>query len=98
MATTRPSHRDDVLERLVAGVVVIGVLLWGASVLATPDESTPRPAEDVPQQRDGPREPVEDLAPDPPPDDEGDGDEDDEDDAEAPTTREPGKRKKGRGG
>lgn len=31
------------VERLVAGVLVIGLVVWGASVLATPDDWVPSP-------------------------------------------------------
>lgn len=31
------SRHPGVLERFLAGLVVIGLLLWGASILATPD-------------------------------------------------------------
>ncbi len=34
------------LERLVAGVVVIGLLLWGASILATPSDTEDAPVSD----------------------------------------------------
>lgn len=67
-----------VLERIVAGVVIIGVLLWGASLLATPDDLAP----DAPEReaRDEARgsDPV--LAPPPIVDDEEEDEEDRDDD------------------
>lgn len=100
MASAPLAHVDDVLERLVAGVVVIGVLLWGASVLATPDETTPDPLVDPPRRGgDDHAEPLEDVSPPDRSDDEDDEDEgDDRDEDDQPTTSEPTRRKKGRGG
>lgn len=37
------------MERLLATVVVIGLLLWGVSVLATPDDADPFAEEAAPQ-------------------------------------------------
>ena len=51
----RGHRRGGVLERLVAGLVVIGALLWGASILATPSDEAPPVREDEPAT----------LAPDP---------------------------------
>src|SRR5688572_5283019 len=77
--TSRPRARCRVLERFVAAVVVIGLLLWGASMLATPDEERDvapgpdgrgsiLPRLDEPATRDAPGD-----------DDEDDDDEDDDD-------------------
>lgn len=80
--------RGGVLERLVAGVIVIGILLWGASLLATPDAATPEPVEEPVEP------PVEGEAPTGHDWDDDREDHDDEDD----DPREESKRKKGRGG
>ena len=87
------------LERLVAALVVIGALLWGASLLATPDELAHEDA-----RGDVPRTPARvlpdpvDAAPLPPREDNGDDDEDDEDDEdEKEESSGKGKKKRGRG-
>lgn len=78
------------LERLVAGVVVIGLLLWGASIIATPDADpfSEGEATDPAPAKHGSKDPVDiDPSPGDPPDDDDDDDE-----------REERKRKRGRKG
>lgn len=86
-----PTGRGGVLERLLAGVIVIGLLLWGASVLATPDAATPEPREDAPEDRDD-RDHRDDD------DDPSSTDRDGKDDEDEEDSSGPGKRKKDRDG
>ena len=85
----RPS--GPVLERLVAGVVVIGLLLWGASLLATPDDAMPDPSHE-PETRDDAPPDAPALAPPRVVPDEGDDEDDDDDDEDRSSKR--GKRKR----
>ena len=47
----RPATDGALLERLVAAIVLIGGLLWVASIFATPDASVPDAAKDVEDAR-----------------------------------------------
>lgn len=62
------------LERLAAGVIVIGLIVWGASVLATPDDALA--SQEPPAPRD---EPTEDVDAPAPVDEEADDDRDEDD-------------------
>lgn len=77
------------LERIVAGVLVIGVLLWGASLLATPDESG---VGGDPPARTDPEDPGPSTIAPPIPDDDREVDEDPDDEK----TSDPEPRRKGR--
>jgi hypothetical protein len=81
-------------ERLVAGVIVIGLIIFGASILATPDESgEPSDVDPVADIQPGP--PDVDVPVDPAPDDEGGDEPAPEPDAEPEQTTSRGKGKKG---
>lgn len=88
------------LERLVAGIVVIGALVWVASALATPDappalrdEGASAPGEDIgPASREPPMEDGTSVEPTAEPDDQDQDDPADDDDRSESS----GKGRKGR--
>lgn len=92
------------VERLVAGVVVIGLILWGTSMLATPEE--PGREEGAPpasRDRGGPASlpPRDAEGEDDEPDDEEEGDDEDErrparEERSGKSEERGGKKKKGR--
>lgn len=92
-------EKGSVLERLLAGVILIAALLWGASLLASPDEASDTSSPGEPRH-DEERLPMDArIAPSGGEDDddeEEDEDDDDDDDEEAREPRRKGKR--GRGG
>lgn len=94
MPEDRPADAGRVLERLVAGVLVIGLLLWGASLLATPD------APGAPDPADAPHHANEEASVVPlPDDDDDDGPHDpDGETSDAPEKEEKKNQKRGHGG
>jgi hypothetical protein len=72
------------VERLVAGVIVIGLLVWGASILATPNDDALAPDPPASSGETDAPDPFAKIAPGdaPPAESTDDGDDDDDHDGE----------------
>lgn len=96
-----PSHGVSVLERLVAGLILIGALLWGASILGTPNAPDLAPEESRLPDGDAPFSAPAEAPPGPaivPPARGAEGDDEEDDDREEDDEEEREPREKPRKG
>ena len=83
-----------VLERLVAAIVLVGLLLWGASLVATPDREADESVAPSRSEIEDEPAPIPDEEVPPPPSDAGEDDDDDDGEEEAAPTETKGDRRK----